>query len=72
MVVRKDNIKERRAELTITFDTTPQPAFNRNFEMLADDIRWNTERGYTTTILSHNKAQIERLENIFQFFCQVC
>ena len=33
--------------------------------MLADDIRWNTERGYTTTILSHNKAQIERLENIF-------
>ena len=65
LVVRKDNIKERRATLTITFDTTPQPAFNRNFEMLADDIRWNTERGYTTTILSHNKAQIERLENIF-------
>ena len=65
LVVRKDNIKERRASQTITFDTTPQPAFNRNFEMLADDIRWNTERGYTTTILSHNKAQIERLENIF-------
>ena len=65
LVVRKDNIKERRATQTITFDTTPQPAFNRNFEMLADDIRWNTERGYTTTILSHNKAQIERLENIF-------
>ena len=65
LVVRKDNIKERRASHTITFDTTPQPAFNRNFEMLADDIRWNTERGYTTTILSHNKAQIERLENIF-------
>ena len=65
LVVLKDNIKERRATLTITFDTTPQPAFNRNFEMLADDIRWNTERGYTTTILSHNKAQIERLENIF-------
>ena len=65
LVVLKDNIKERRTTLTITFDTTPQPAFNRNFEMLADDIRWNTERGYTTTILSHNKAQIERLENIF-------
>ena len=65
IVLRRDNIRERQATTTITFDTAPQPAFNRNFEMLADDIRWNNERGYTTTILSHNKAQIERLTNIF-------
>ena len=65
LTLRKNNIRERQATATITFDTTPQPAFNRNFEMLADDIRWNNERGYTTTILSHNKAQIERLTNIF-------
>ena len=65
LVLRKDNLRERRADHTITFNTTPQPAFNRNFEMLADDIRWNNERGYTTAILSHNKAQIERLTNIF-------
>ena len=36
---------------TVTFNTQPQPAFNRNFEMLADDIRWNSERGYTTSII---------------------
>ena len=65
IVLLKDNIRERAATLRLEFDTTPQPAFNRNFEMLADDIRWNRERGYTTTILSHNKAQIERLTNIF-------
>ena len=65
LTLRKNNIRERQATATITFDTTPKPAFNRNFEMLADDIRWNNERGYTTTILSHNKAQIERLTNIF-------
>ena len=65
VVVLKDNIKERRAQHTITFDTTPQPRFNRNFELLADDIRWNSQRGYTTYILSKNKAQIERLDNIF-------
>ena len=65
LTLRKNNIRERQATTTFTFDTTPQPAFNRNFEMLADDIRWNNERGYTTTILSHNKAQIERLTNIF-------
>ena len=65
IVVWRDNIRERRATHTITFNTTPQPAFNRNFERLADDIRWNGERGYTTSILSHNKAQMERLNNIF-------
>ena len=65
IVVWRDNMRERRATHTITFNTTPQPAFNRNFEMLADDIRWNGERGYTTSILSHNKAQMERLNNIF-------
>ena len=65
LVMLKDNIRERRATTTITFDTSPQPAFNRNFAMLADDIRWNKERGYETLILSHNKAQIERLTNIF-------
>ena len=65
LVLRKDNLKERPATTTLTFDTAPQPSFNRNFELLADDIRWNTERGYRTYILSHNKAQIERLVNIF-------
>ena len=65
VVLLKNNIKERPADSVVVFSTTPQPAFNRNFEMLADDIRWNSERGYTTAILSHNKAQIERLTNIF-------
>ena len=65
LVVRKNNIRERQAIEMLSFDTSPQPAFNRNFEMLADDIRWNSERGYQTMILSHNKAQVERLTNIF-------
>ncbi|MBR5206149.1 MAG: transcription-repair coupling factor [Alistipes sp.] len=65
LLLLKDSIKERPATEEIVFDTAPQPSFNRNFEMLADDIRWNMERGYKTFILSHNKAQIERLDNIF-------
>ena len=65
VAVLKDNLRERPKSHTITFETTPQPKFNRNFELLADDIRWNSQRGYTTYILSHNKAQIERLDNIF-------
>ena len=33
--------------------------------MLADDIISNGQRGYKTYILSENRAQLERLENIF-------
>lgn len=62
----RDNLKERPAEAIVVFDTAPQPKFNKNFEMLADDLIRNTLRGYRTYILSENKAQIERLQNIFR------
>ena len=56
---------ERPATVAVVFDTAPQPKFNKNFEMLADDMIRNSLRGYATYILSENKAQVERLENIF-------
>lgn len=65
LFVLRDNVAERRATTTVTFSTAPQPKFNKNFEMLADDMIRNTLRGYDTYILSENKAQVERLENIF-------
>lgn len=61
----RDNLPERPAEANVKFSTAPQPKFNKNFEMLADDMIRNALRGYDTYILSENKAQVERLENIF-------
>ena len=61
----RDNLKERSADRVIQFHTAPQPKFNKNFNLLADDLAWNAQQGYTTYILSQNKAQLERLENIF-------
>lgn len=61
----RDNLPERPAEASVKFSTAPQPKFNKNFEMLADDMIRNALRGYDTYILSENKAQVERLENIF-------
>ena len=61
----RDNLAERPADAKVRFSTTPQPKFNKNFEMLADDMIRNSLRGYETRILSENKAQMERLENIF-------
>ncbi len=65
MMLLRDNLKERIADVAIKFATTPQPKFNKNFEMLADDIADNAIKGYRSYILSESKAQIERLDNIF-------
>ncbi len=61
----RDNLKERPADAEVLFSTAPQPAFNKNFALLADDMIRNGLRGYETYILSENRAQMERLSNIF-------
>ena len=61
----RDNLTERPSVATVRFATAPQPSFNKNFELLADDMIRNRLRGYETFILSRNKVQTERLENIF-------
>ncbi len=65
LVVLRDNLPERPATAEILFATQPQPKFNKNFQLLADDLIRNSLRGYDTWILSENRAQVERLENIF-------
>ena len=65
LLVLRDTLAERPATATIRFSTQPQPKFNKNFELLADDMIRNAQRNYRTFILSENKVQVERLENIF-------
>ena len=64
-VLLKDNIDECPTEKSIAFTTAPQPQFNKKFELLAEDIQTHREQGYETYFLTENKAQIERLGNIF-------
>ncbi|MFO7827372.1 MAG: transcription-repair coupling factor [Bacteroidales bacterium] len=49
----------------IKFNTSHQPAFNKNFNLLGENIITNHEKGYQTYILSDNEKQIERLQTIF-------
>ena len=65
LLMLRDNLKERPADAEVLFSTAPQPAFNKNFVLLADDMIRNGLRGYETYILSENRAQMERLGNIF-------
>ncbi|MBO7300494.1 MAG: transcription-repair coupling factor [Tidjanibacter sp.] len=55
---------KREATGSVAFATTPQAAFNRQYDMLADDIEARAQQGYTTYLLSENRTQFERLENV--------
>jgi transcription-repair coupling factor (superfamily II helicase) len=48
-----------------TFNTSSQPQFNKKFELLAENLKSNSQKGYTNYILSENTGQIERLRAIF-------
>jgi transcription-repair coupling factor (superfamily II helicase) len=50
----------------LTFQITPQPVFNKNFDLLEEDLLSNEEKGYKSFILSDNAKQHERLFAIFE------
>ncbi len=50
----------------VIFNTTPQPAFNKNFELLAANLRDNTKNQIQNLIAADNPKQIERLYAIFE------
>ena len=47
------------------FNTSPQPTFNKNFELLVKDLHSRKDQGYDVMILSDSDKQIERLTEIF-------
>jgi transcription-repair coupling factor (superfamily II helicase) len=49
----------------IDFNFAPQPAFNKQFELLAHTLLDQSDNGYTNLILSDNPKQIQRLERVF-------
>lgn len=54
-----------KADHTESFDFKPQPSFNKNFDMLAEDIVQRSKQGFTVCIFSNQPKQITRLEQIF-------
>ena len=49
---------------TVAFSITPQPVFNKNFELLLSDIRSRMEGGYKVCIYGEKEAQLDRLRSI--------
>ena len=53
------------ASATITFDTTPQPLFHKNFDLVSQTLTDYIVKGYRIYILTDNPKQGERLHDIF-------
>lgn len=51
---------------TIHFDTLPQPSFNKNFDILIDDLRARIRDNYKVYILAEQVKQTDRLRAIFE------
>ena len=54
----------RQNEDSVKFSITPQPVFNKNFELLTEDIRKRLEEGYRVRIYGEKQSQLDRLQSI--------
>jgi len=57
----QDQLKEEER----SFHTREQPAFNRKFDMLINDLKAHDKRLYSVFLFAENPKQLERLHSIF-------
>lgn len=55
-----------RPDATVTFDTSVQPIFHKNFDLVASSFKKYLEEGYTLYICSDSTKQTDRISAIFQ------
>ncbi|SHJ50333.1 transcription-repair coupling factor [Aquimarina spongiae] len=54
-----------KADYTIKFDTKPQPSFNKQFDLLIQNLNENHEEGYKNYIFCVSEQQAKRFHDIF-------
>lgn len=52
--------------ITIEFNFKPQPSFNKNFDLITEDLLTRKQNGFTNLIFSNQTKQIDRLYQIFE------
>ena len=53
-----------QADDAVAFNISPQPLFNKNFELLTEDIRGRIEGGYKVMIFGDKVSQLDRIQSI--------
>ena len=49
-----------------SFNTTPQPSFNKQFDLLIENLKENTTKGITNYLFCDNEKQAQRFHDIFE------
>lgn len=52
--------------LDVTFNTKPQPSFNKKFDLLIDNLNENRDAGFTNYIFCSTEQQAKRFHDIFE------
>jgi transcription-repair coupling factor (superfamily II helicase) len=50
---------------TLQFSTTPQPSFNKQFDLLIENLQKNTDNGISNYLFCDNDKQVKRFDDIF-------
>ena len=50
----------------VQYEMLPQPSFNKNFELLTQNLQGNSKHGYENILFGSNAKQLERLHKIFE------
>lgn len=64
-VVELSNQAYLNPQKTVEFNTKPQPSFNKQFDLLIDNLIENQENGYTNYIFCVSEQQAKRFHDIF-------
>lgn len=55
-----------KAQQTVHFNTSPQPVFQKNFDLIADNLKKLLSEGYKLYIFSDSVKQTDRIKAIFE------
>ena len=53
-------------DLVLTYETSNQSSFNKNFSLLIEDMKRKEKEGYTNYLFTDSRRQIERFYKIFE------
>ncbi len=65
-VVHLSENKSSSSNCNITFNTVPQPSFNKQFDLLIENLNTNVSEGYTNYIFCSSEQQATRFHDIFE------
>jgi len=63
---RKSSFTATDQQLAVNFKTKSQPSFNRQFNLLIEDLTKHESNGYSIYIFAEQAKQLERLHTIFR------